>query len=384
MSKSISSSYIRKLPVLVISGFLGAGKTTLLKNILENNQDLTIALIVNDIGEINIDAALIKNSTLSQTTETIVEMTNGCICCTLREDLLIEIQKLAKTNKYDYLVIESSGVSEPLPVAQTFSFEDENGVSLSQFATLDAMATVVDAHNFWQIYNEGKSLKDIGQEIGVKDDCTLADLLTDQVEFADILILNKLDLVEDQTKRDILDLVGKLNPVAKIIEATNSKVDVNNLLNTKLFNLEKAQNSAGWIHELEHEHKSETLEYGITSFVYRARKPFDAKKFQKTLTKLNGVIRGKGMYWIESDNRNIFEYSQAGRNISLGNPLGIWWCVATNDLWPADQASIAKIESFFEGEAGDRRQELVFIGKDINQKEITEKLNNCLVEPNIE
>jgi G3E family GTPase len=375
-----NSTTFKRLPVLVISGFLGAGKTTLLKNILQNNIDLKIALIVNDIGEINIDANLIKNSTMSETKETVVEMTNGCICCTLREDLLIEIQKLAKQNKYDYLIIESSGISEPLPVAQTFTFVDEKGRSLSEFAKLDAMATVVDAQSFWKTYNEGKNLKDVGQELGAEDDRTLADLLTDQIEFADIIILNKLDLVDDNEKQDILDLLVKLNPIAKIIESTNSKVEINSLINTNFFDLDKAQSSAGWMYELANEHKPEKLEYGIDSFVYRARKPFDAKKFQKALTQLEGVIRGKGMYWIQSDNRNILEYSQAGKNISLGNPLGIWWVVAPNDYWPADQESIARIESIFEGEIGDRRQELVFIGKSMNQKEITTKLNNCLVD----
>jgi G3E family GTPase len=378
------SPTFNKLPVLVISGFLGAGKTTLLKHILKNNQGLKIALIVNDIGEINIDAALIKNANVNQTTETIVEMTNGCICCTLREDLLIEIQKLAKQNKYDYLVIESSGISEPLPVAQTFTFEDEDGFSLNQFASLDAMLTVVDAQNFWKIYQEGKNLKDVGQELGEQDERTLADLLTDQVEFADIIILNKVDLVDENDKNEIKALIQTLNPVAKIIEAKQSKVEPNQILHTKLFELDKAQTSAGWMHELANEHKSESEEYGISSFVYRARKPFDANKFQKALTSFKGVIRGKGLYWIVDDNRNILEYSQAGANLSLSNPMGIWWCVASNEFWPVDQASIARIESIFEGETGDRRQELVFIGKDMDQEEITRKLNNCLVEPQME
>ncbi len=371
----------KKLPVLVISGFLGSGKTTLLKHILENNKNRKIALIVNDIGEINIDASLIKNTVLTETKKTMVEMTNGCICCTLREDLLLEINKLAKQNKYDYLIIESSGISEPLPVAQTFTFEDEYGKSLSEFATLDAMVTVVDAQNFWKIYEEGKTLKDVNQEIGSEDERTLADLLTDQVEFADIIILNKIDLINEVEKQEILNLLKKLNPIAKTLECVNSQIDINQILDTKLFDLKKAQNSAGWIYELNNEHKPESEEYGITSFVYRARKPFDAKKFKKTLVSLQGVIRGKGMYWISSDNRRIFEYSQAGINISLNNPMGIWWCEASNDFWPADQESIARIESFFEDKIGDRRQELVFIGKKIDVDEIKTKLDKCLVDP---
>lgn len=378
-------STFNRLPVLVISGFLGAGKTTLLKNILQDNQKLKIALIVNDIGEINIDAALIKNTTVNQTVETMVEMTNGCICCTLREDLLIEIQKLAKQKKFDYLIIESSGISEPLPVAQTFTFEDANGISLNQFASLDAMLTVVDTQNFWKIYQEGKNLKDVGQESGIEDERTLADLLTDQVEFADIIVLNKIDLVSQKDKNEIKALIQTLNPVAKIIEATQSKVEIKELLNTKLFDLDKAQTSAGWMHELANEHKSESEEYGISSFVYRARKPFDASKLQQAFTRLHGVIRGKGLYWLVTDNHNIFEYSQAGANISLGSTIGIWWRVAENEYWPADQAGIAWIEGIFEDGIGDRRQEIVFIGsKDIDQDKIAKKLNSCLVEPKME
>jgi G3E family GTPase len=370
-----------KLPVLVLSGFLGAGKTTLLKNILEsNNHKLKIALIVNDIGEVNIDANLIKGTTVSQTKETMVEMTNGCICCTLREDLLLEVQKLAKSKLYDYLIIESSGISEPLPVAQTFTFVDENGVSLGDHSYIDAMVTLVDGKGFWSVYNEGKTLKDVGQEIGEEDDRTLADLLNDQIEFADIIVISKTDLLSEQEINQIKQLINKLNPNAKVIESSQDKFDLSSILNTNLFDLEKAQSSAGWMHELTNVHKPESEEYGITSFVYRARKPFDKTKFQKTLLTLDGVIRGKGMYWIDQDNEHIFEYSQAGINISYGHPFGVWWCFAGQEFWPEDQETINKIESLYFGTTGDWRQELVFIGKDIDQEEITKKLDSCLVD----
>jgi G3E family GTPase len=382
MTKTSVKLY-KKLLVLVISGFLGSGKTTLLKHILENNKGLKIALIVNDIGEINIDANLIKNSKITETKENMVEMTNGCICCTLREDLLIAIKKLADQNAYDYLVIESSGISEPLPVAQTFTFEDENGMCLGNYANLDAMLTVVDGSSFESIYSEGTTLKDVGQELESEDYRTLANLLTDQVEFADIIVLNKLDLIDDSKKKVLRAILQKLNPNAKIIETIQSKVDLSEILNTNLFDLPKAQNSAGWIYELANAHISESEEYGISSFVYRARKPFDLRKFKKALTQMNGVIRGKGLYWISSDNRNIFEYSQAGVNISVGSPMGIWWAVADKEFWPSDQASIDRVEAMFEGEIGDRRQELVFIGRNMNQDQITQKLNNCLVEPKL-
>jgi G3E family GTPase len=369
------------LPTLVLSGFLGAGKTTLLTHILQSNaHNLKIALIVNDIGEVNIDASLIKNSVISQTSESLVEMTNGCICCTLREDLLIEIAKIAKTNQFDYLIIESSGISEPLPVAQTFVFEDEFGQSLSQFARLDAMATVVDGQSFWQIYEEGQTLKDKGIELGAEDERTLADLLTDQVEFADIIILNKTDLLNNDQKSQIRSLLQKLNPIAKIIESDHGQVNTSELIDTQLFDMDKAQSSAGWMKELATVHKSESEEYGISSFVYRARKPFQRAKFQKALRTLEGVIRGKGMYWIKEDNDKIFEYSQAGINVSYGNIMGMWWCVAGQEFWPTDQSTIDKIESLYEGKNGDRRQELVFIGKDIDKMEITAMLDKCLVE----
>jgi G3E family GTPase len=372
------------LPVTVLSGFLGSGKTTVLKHILENRQGLKVAVIVNDINEINIDAELIKKSeaNLSQTEEKMVEMSNGCICCTLREDLLIEIEKLAKANKYDYLVIESSGISEPLPVAQTFTFEDENGDSLGKYARLDTMVTVVDSSSFLNIYAQGKSLKDVSQELNEQDTRNLADLLTEQVEFANVILLNKIDLVSPETKKALMKIIQKLNPIAKIIPTQNSKVDLKEILNTELFDLDKAMGSSGWLQELQNEQLPETQEYGISSFVYKARKPFDPQKlfsFLKNGGKLPGVIRAKGFYWLASDPNYLYEYSQAGVNVSFGQRMGMWWASAPQEYWPSDQETINQIESLFEGKYGDRRQEIVFIGVDMDKDEIYKNLDLCLV-----
>ena len=370
------------LPVTVLSGFLGAGKTTVLSHILNNRQGKKVAVIVNDMSEINIDAAMVKSEvTLSHQEEKLVEMSNGCICCTLREDLLLEINKLAKDNKFDYLVIESTGISEPLPIAETFTFADEDGSSLSDVARLDTMVTVVDAVNFLKDYDEAKYLKDTGESLGEDDERSVADLLVDQIEFADVILVSKTDLVANDQVGKLNAILKTLNTRAKIIPISHGKVDINNVVNTNLFDFEKAEQSPGWLKEMRGEHIPETEEYGISSFSFVARRPFYPEKFHKFLhdtDKFGKLIRSKGYFWLGSRPEFVGQWSQAGGIASYGY-AGMFWKSVPKEDWPSDAESLASIKNNWEDPFGDMRQELVFIGQKLDQDSIINALNECLL-----
>jgi G3E family GTPase len=373
---------MKNLPVTVLSGFLGAGKTTVLTNVLNNRQGKKVAVIVNDMSEINIDQSMIQNDvSLNHKEEKLVEMSNGCICCTLREDLLVEVAKLAKSKKFDYLLIESTGISEPLPVAETFTFKDESGTSLSDISTLDTMVTVVDAVNFLKDYDEAKYLQEVGESLGEEDERSVADLLVDQVEFADIILVSKIDLVKKSDLNKLMAVLKTLNTDAKIIPISHGKVNINNILNTGLFDFERAQQSAGWLKELRGEHIPETEEYGISSFVYEARKPFYPQQFYDFLHSkdLSGkLIRSKGFFWLATRPMFVGNWSQAG-GIAHHGFAGMFWKAIPKDRWPTEQESIDYIKEKWVEPFGDMRQELVFIGQGLNKNKIIKLLDECLL-----
>lgn len=372
------------VPVTVLSGYLGSGKTTVLNHVLNNREGLKVAVIVNDMSEINVDAALVQSgSSLSRTEEKLVEMTNGCICCTLRDDLLQEVKKLAEEGRFDYILIESTGISEPIPVAQTFSYADEtSGINLAEHARLDCLVTVVDAYRFWKDFASGESLLDRAEASGETDDRDVVDLLIDQIETCDVLLLNKCDLVGEEELGRLEGLLRKLQPSAKLIRTVNGRVSPSEIMNTGLFDFEKASMSAGWIQELEKDHHTpETEEYGIGSFVYRKRAPFHPERLAAMMADWPAeVVRAKGLVWLAVKDDVAASFSQAGPSIQFG-PAGYWLAAMPEAEQRDILAAEPDLKSKWDPTWGDRMNEIVLIGIDLDREAIERQLDACLLTP---
>lgn len=370
-----------RTPVTVLSGFLGAGKTTLLNHILNNREGRRVAVIVNDMSEVNIDAALVRDggAELSRTDEKLVEMSNGCICCTLREDLLLEVDRLAKEGRFDQLVIESTGISEPLPVAETFTFEGEDGRCLGEVARLDTMVTVVDAFNFLRDYSSQDSIQSRGESLGEEDARTVVDLLIEQIEFCDVLVLNKIDLISEPERERLMAILNSLNPRARIETAEFGQVPLDRVLNTGLFDFEEASKAPGWLQELRGTHTPETEEYGIGNFVYRARRPFHPQRFKELVeSEWPGVVRSKGFFWLANFPTLAGSWSQAGA-VARYHVAGYWWASMPPERWPEDPEAVALIKEKWDERVGDARQELVLIGMDMDEAALRARFDACLL-----
>ena len=375
----------RKLPVTVLSGFLGAGKTSLLNHVLHNKEGQKVAVIVNDMSEVNIDAqAVERENVLSRTEEKLVEMSNGCICCTLREDLMVEVERLANENRFDYLLIESTGISEPIPVAQTFSYEDEsNGIDLSSFSYIDTMVTVVDCFNFFRDFGSAETLWDRELTDDDLDNRTIVNLLTDQIEFANVIILNKADLVSDETLGVLEAAIRKLNPGAKTIRTQFGQVDPKDIMGTGAFDFEEASSSAGWIKELEAEHTPETEEYGISSFVFRSQRPFHPQRLHQYLNEdyPHNIIRAKGLFWMASRPDIAISFSQAGGSVRLES-AGSWWSSMSEEVrhqYPVYAEVRGELMKRWHPQWEDRKNELVFIGQNLEKERCIAALEACLL-----